>query len=211
MAGEGSIQSMITILRNNQKLLRKRNPFQRGFGFEKLRKEYRTYAQGKLDSRPLSKRERHAIREKIEAENRKHFVKMCIAAFIILIVALGLGIQLNDSFKRNEKLYAQKELESKTEQYLFYVNDGDKWLQKRHWHNAIFQYLLAKKIFPNEYAVNYRLALAYGSYCKFEGSGCTEGHQLLTDLKLQFPNKEELHTLEKMYVSKLTNEQKTNH
>ncbi|MCB0373345.1 MAG: hypothetical protein KDD31_10075 [Muricauda sp.] len=193
---------MITILRNNRKLLRKRNPFQRGFGFEKLRKEYRTYAQGKLDSRPLSKRERQAIREKIEAENRKDTIKMTLVAILILIALLGLGIRLYGTFQRNQEFIAQKELASKTEQYLFYINDGDKWLNQQHWHNAIFQYLLAKNIFPNEYDVNYRLIMAYGGKCKFEGSGCTDGSELLAKLRRQFPNSKDLQPLEEMFISK---------
>ena len=203
MPGEGSIQGMIVSLRNNRKLLRNRNPFQRRHGFEKLRKEYIKYSQGKVESRSLSKRELQAIRKKIEEETRKDTIKMTIVACIILIVVFSLGVRLYDTFRRNQEIIAQKELTSKTEQYLFYINDGDEWLQKRHWHNAIFQYLLAKKIFPNEYDVNYRLALAYGSKCKYENSGCAVGSELLTKLKHQFPDKEELHSLDEMFIQSL--------
>ena len=49
MAGGGSIAGMIISLRNNAKLLRKRNMFNRESSFLQAKKEYLRAAEGKLD------------------------------------------------------------------------------------------------------------------------------------------------------------------
>ncbi len=192
MTGGGSIQGMATILRNNKQLLRKRNTFRRGFGFGKLRKEYRKYAEGRLESEPISQKELSAIRQKIIRQKRKENM----LSGIILVLVASLAVAFSYKMYKNLEEYQVKEnevfLEGNTNKYLFYIEDGDKWLEKGRYHNAIFQYTLAKEIYPTEFDVNYRLALAYGGKCKYEKSGCEEGRAILEDLRDRFPEKSEL-------------------
>lgn len=69
-------------------------------------------------------------------------------------------------------------------EYSYFLEEGDKWIKKRHWHNAIYRYEQAVKLFPNEFEANYRLALAYSYNCKFEKKDCEEG-KLLTNRLLK--------------------------
>lgn len=195
MAGGGSIQGMATILRNNKQLLRKRNTFRRGFGYGKLRKEYRKYAKEGLESEPISQKELSAIRQKIIKQKRKENM----LSGIILVLVVSLAVAFSYKMYKNLEEYQVKEnevfLEGNTNKYLFYIKDGDKWLEKGRYHNAIFQYTLAKEIYPAEYDISYRLALAYGARCKYEQLDCEKGKEILNDLRDRFPEKNELWTL----------------
>lgn len=199
MGGGGSIQGMAIILRNNKKLLRKRNPFRRGTGFERLRDEYRNYSSGKVESRPLSKKELLEIRERIKKQNRKENIRLGILAILVLFVILGSTFLLYRSIQATQEEQNNHILNIKTEKYLFYIQDGDEWLNKGHFNNALFQYFLAKEIFPNEYDVNYRIALVYGSKCKYEDSSCSKGLRQLKELEVQFPEKNELKKLREYF------------
>lgn len=199
MGGEGSMQSMATILRNNKRLLRKRNPFRRARGFERLRNEYRNYSSGTIKSKPLTKKELFEIRKKIKEQNRKENISSSILAVLALIVILTSTYLVFESIKANKKRQESHILKAKTEKYLFYIQDGDEWLHKGKFSNALFQYLLAKEVFPNEYDVNYRLVLVYGSRCKYEKSDCSNGKQFLEALITQFPEKKELEKLEQYF------------
>lgn len=201
MAGEGSIQGMIVILRNNKKLLRKRNPFRRKPGYKKLRSDYLKYSKGEIESKSITKAELRKIRNKVIREQKKeNTISTCLALVIALITILA-GLHLYENFLEREKIHNEILLKRKTEKYLFYLNDGDKWFSEGRWHNAIFQYLLAKEIFPTEYDINYRLALAFSNQCKFQNSGCKKANELLAAMKKQFPERAELNTIEQVLIA----------
>jgi len=196
MGGEGSIQSMITILRNNKSLLRKKSIFRRETGFARLREEYRYYTEGRIDSKPISEKELSKIRDKIKKQNRRHNFRLALLATSFFIVAIGFTIKIYNNLNDYQTVIDNKVSKNNTKKYLFYLADGDKFLEKGEFHNAIFQYLLAKEIYPAEYNVNYRLVLAYGGKCRYEQSGCIEGSKILENLKLQFTEKKELEKLD---------------
>ncbi|MBO0320737.1 hypothetical protein J0X14_00395 [Muricauda sp. CAU 1633] len=186
---------MITILRNNKSLLRRKSLFRRESGFRRLRNEYRKYDEGRIESKPISQKELSEIREKIVKQNRRTNFRSSVLAIFLFALTIGFTIKLYNNLKRYQLEAEATIMKGKTEKYLFYIEDGDKWLEKGHFNNAIFQYLLAKEIYPSEYNVNYRLVIAYGGKCKYEQSGCTEGHRILKNLKAQFPEKSELYNL----------------
>ena len=59
-------------------------------------------------------------------------------------------------------------------------------------HNAIFQYARASQIFPNEYDVQYRLALAYTYQCQYTNKECKHADSLVNRLLIHFPDKEKV-------------------
>lgn len=199
MAGGGSIQGMATILRNNKQLLRKRNSFRRGFGLAKLRNGYPRFTKERLESKEVSQKELSEIRRKVIKQNqRENILSGVILLFVVsfaIVFSLNIYTKLeNYQVRENEILLAEN-----TKKYLFYIQDGDKWLEKGHYHNAIFQYKLAKEIYPGEYDVNYRLALAHGGKCKYEQSGCEEGRMFMDYLKVKYPDKLEVWKLESYF------------
>lgn len=88
MAGEGSIQGMITSLRNNKKLLRRPNLFRQGNSFLNLKKEYLKAAGGKVNVRKLSKEELAVIRKKVVKERRKEN-RTNVGIFIASVLIMG--------------------------------------------------------------------------------------------------------------------------
>lgn len=196
MGGEGSIQSMITILRNNKNMLRRKSVFRRETGFARLRTEYRNYTKGRIDSEPITEKELSEIREKIKKQNRRHNLRLASLSIIFFSLVIGFTIKIYNNFNDYQIEVGNKVTKNDTKKYLFYLEDGDQWLEKGQFHNAIFQYLLAKEIYPTEYNVNYRLVLAYGGKCRYEQYGCAEGLRILENLKLQFPDKNELDSLD---------------
>ena len=92
MGGEGSIQGMIVILRNNKKLLRKRNPFRRGKGFERLHDDYRKFSQGQIETKTVTKSQLREIRRKVVQENRKENIRTWFIGIVVSIVAIGFTL-----------------------------------------------------------------------------------------------------------------------
>ena len=73
----------------------------------------------------------------------------------------------------------EKDPNKKRSDYLFFIRDGDKYIEEEKWHNAIFQYTEALKLFPKEFDANYRLSLAYSYSCSYEGKKL-QGSKLYT-------------------------------
>lgn len=92
----------------------------------------------------------------------------------------------------------KESLDIKKSAYLKLIEDGDKWLTKMKWHNAVFQYEKALEIFPKEYDINYRLTYALCLRCEADFTNCKEAKNKLEKLLLQYPNKSELIELKKM-------------
>ena len=196
MAGEGSIQGMITILRNNEKLLRKRNPFRPGVGFERLRQAYRTYAQGEVEITPISKSRLQAIGREAKRADHKDDMRNVVVIVSAVIVAVVLTLLIWNRLDDYEAAVDAKAIAKTTKKYLFYINDGDAWLAQRKLHNAVYQYRLARELYPSEFAANHRLAMALAYQCEYERKGCYEGRALFASLQERFPKKAELEQLQ---------------
>ncbi|MET7030803.1 hypothetical protein [Sediminicola luteus] len=192
MAGGGSIQGMIISLRNNKKLLRPKR------SFLNQRKEFLKAAKGELNLRKASKEELELFRNKIYQERKRHR-KIDITIWsgigtILLFACIFLAKTLTDQVTVSEK----NNFNTKADSYLELIEDGDQWLTKRKWHNAIFQYEKALEIFPKEYDINYRLTYALCLRCEADFTNCKEAKSKLDKLLLQYPNKSELMELRKM-------------
>lgn len=203
MGGEGSMAYMIASLRNNKRLLRRKRLFEKERTFLNIKKEYYKASQGKVDLKKATPKELKKIRDKVLAnrrsENRTQFTVLC---FLILIIGFG-AFKFFKAEKNKFKTYnndsERVESAEKIEKYMFFIADGDKWIQKKHWNNAVFQYREALSVFPNEYDANYRLSLAYSYLCQNKNVNCKEGKKLISKLKKQFPNKNEILEIEVIF------------
>ncbi|AXP83072.1 hypothetical protein CJ739_4014 [Mariniflexile rhizosphaerae] len=189
MFGGGSIQGMITSLNNNKKLLRSKRLFKKEKTFLSLKKEYLKAASGKLDLKKASAKEILEIRKKVIKKRKKeHLIFIAMALIVISIfsyVPLKL-IKQNNLLVKNQQTLEFKEKENK---FLILIDDGDNWFKKGDWQNAIFQYQKAKKMFSDNYDVNYRLVNAYSLQCEREIKNCHVAKELLDKLILDFPEK----------------------
>ncbi|MDY7395054.1 hypothetical protein UMM65_07360 [Aureibaculum sp. 2210JD6-5] len=182
MGGEGSMQSMITILRNNRNLLRKKSIFKRERTFISTRKEYYKAAKGKIDIKNASKQDLKILRERIIKQRKRENIRAWVVTFSILLpIIVFILYSSNETRKdKTKSIENQKEmyLNEHFNEYSYFLEEGDKWIEKRHWNNAIYRYQQAVKLFPNEFEANYRLALAYSYNCKFEKKDCETGKKL---------------------------------
>ena len=183
---------MITALRNNKKLLRKKSLFRPERTFLSLKKEYLKAANGEIEFKKATKEQLIAIRTKIKKRRKKETYTIVLIFFILFSSFCFLIYSLiMDSIDTNEK--TQKiELKKKTEESLNFIADGDNWLKNKNWQNAIFQYKKALEIFPTDYSINYRLAYAYSLRCENEYVDCQNAKNLIDKLINQFPQKIEL-------------------
>lgn len=83
--------------------------------------------------------------------------------------------------------------------YSFFVNDGDRWLEQEHYHNAIFQYKKALELFPSNDA-QFRLARAYSYHCQYNDRDCEAGLALIQQLEENFPLSTELENLKMIFL-----------
>jgi len=202
MAGGGSISGMIISLRNNAKLLRKRNRFNKESSFRQVKREYLKAAEGKLDLKKASPYELKRVREIVEQNRRESRKLTLIALFIVapIVIYLGYSIQNYGSIypQPSNGLSTEINHDKRRSEYLFLINDGDKYIEKKKWHNAIFQYSSAVKLYPKEFDANYRLSLAYTYSCSAEKINCSAANYTLQKLEKEFPQKSEVKELRRV-------------
>jgi len=204
MGGEGSIQSMITSLRNNRNLLRKKSMFKRGRTFLSTRKEYYKTAKGKnIELKKASKEELQLIRNKIIKQRKVERI-ITLSIVIALFVAV---IMVVFYFSHKQNIEKIKEVEIEKENYLhenineysYLIEEGDNWIDKKNWNNAIYRYKQAVELFPNEFEASYRLALTYSYSCIFENENCEIGETLTARLIKYYPDDPKLQELKKVF------------
>jgi predicted Zn-dependent protease len=196
LGGTSSAQGMITSLNNNKKLLRKKRYFKKERSFLNLKNEYYKAAGGEMNFKTASKQQLAEIRQRFIQRRRKEaYISIAIVAFILMLIAYFIYIQINSQNEIQEKILIKKnaaELQIDRDNYLFYISDGDDYLKKNQWHNAIFQYKKALEIFPNEYDIKYRLAYAYTYRCRNEQKDCDTGLAYINALMEAYPNNDDL-------------------
>lgn len=199
MGGEGSMLHMINILRSNKSLLRRKPLFKRERTFLSRKKEYYKATGGKLDLKKATKEELALVRQKVIRQRKVESIINWSVVLIAMGIVIGLGIYY---VKLDEKRQLQMEdtakdnyLKEHINLYVYLIEEGDNWIEKRHWSNAIYFYKQAVDLFPDDYEANYRLALAYSYHCQYENKNCEAGKKLTERLLKYFPEKPELQAL----------------
>lgn len=190
MGGGGSIQGMNTSLSNNKKLLRSKRLFKKEKTFLNVKKEYLKASKGKLNFKTTSKEELLELRKKILKERKKER-----SIFILIgLTVIGFFIYFSfNLFQQNDNVLTDSqslELKERKKKYLLYIADGDEYFQNSEWHHSIYYYKKAKEFSPKNYDINYRLVRSYSYHCKNELKNCLEAKELLNELFLISPDKE---------------------
>ena len=209
MPGAGSMDHMVKTIRNNAKLLRKKSLFKKERSFLQSKKEdFATETSG-IPTEAISEEKLAAIKNKMIASRKKRNLQLGIFLSISFPLLLLLGFYLFQGFSLGfERLentgpdqinIAAKKAQTSEEKYLYYINDGDKWLAEKSYYNAIFQYKHAVELFPSEFTAHYRMAVAYSYQCQFEFKGCEKGMQIVERLEKEFPNSEEIQKVKAVF------------
>ncbi len=203
MGGEGSMQHMINTLRNNKSMLRKKSMFKKERTFLSTRKEYYHAAEGKIDLKKATKEELLLLRKKILKRRKAESIRtwIIVSAFLIPIIMLGVYALNTEKKKKIEDSETAKEkyLIENLNEYTYLIEEGDKWIAKKNWNNAIYRYEQAVKLFPKNFEANYRLALAYSYSCTYNHKNCEIGSALTGKLLKFFPENQDVLKLQKIF------------
>jgi len=203
MGGEGNMQHMINTLRNNRSLLRKKSMFKRDNSFLSAKKEYYKAAQGKIDLKKATKEELSILRKKIIKQRRTENIRVWITILVLAISIILFSFYISNKINKNkiERIEQAEEnyLHENFNEYTYLIEEGDKWIEKKNWNNAIYRYGKAVELFPNKFEANYRLALAYSYSCQFENKNCEIGIELTNKLLKYFPDENNLIVLKKVF------------
>ncbi len=196
LGGFGSIQSMITSLRNNRNLLRNRKKlFQKDFSFAEAKALYQEKKRI-LQFKESTPAQLATIREEIRKERRRNTFVYFIAAFFAAVVVGFIGYKVFSpaivSIKQNHLAERKQEAMEKERKFLFYVTDGDTWFEKGRWHNAIYQYRLAVNLYPADFNARYRLAQALVQHCVHSGEDCRNARITIKQLIKEYPENKAL-------------------
>jgi len=164
-----------------------------------------------FDFPEVSKRDLKIINADIRKKIRNQKNKNLLFLIILLVPALLFIFNSIDYSVQNEIIVQSPNennyLSNNINAYSFLIDDGDKWIEKGHWSNAIYRYKDAVKLFPEKNEAKYRLALAYSYNCKYNSKDCETGTRLTDQLLKYQPNEIdfiELKTAFKDYTKKQT-------
>ena len=148
----------------------------------------------------------YAAQSKNQVEETREKKKIYLGvSFITLVILILTFLAANFIYNNNQEIILQQQqideliYIDKINEYTSYIDEGDSWIEKENWHNAIFRYKQAVDLFPKKYEANYRLILAYSYNCAYKNKDCEIGNKLNTRFLKLFPNDENLHKLDRIF------------
>lgn len=191
MPGGGSILSMVVSLRNNNKMLRRKNIFEKGRRMDDP--EMTTYKSRHrpIEEKHLSESELNIIREKVREQNKKRLrksikVSVLVFSFVFLLVYIG-SIKISETIVSRNQVTAEMLLEQKKAEASSRIQQGDFLVTQTMYGEAIFHYKKAVELFPESFKANARLANAYMKSCLEDYTYCDEGKRHLDRIIDLFP------------------------
>lgn len=202
--GFGSINHMIVTLRNNKKLLPAKRSFFKNRRYASKKNEYRNAWGEAFNRKKATPEQLLALRTEIIKKRKKE------ARGFMLLLSIGIPLivlTLYFTFRNfrfgfpNIKSTQEIAVENHdAEKYYFYLKDGDSWLEKRNYYNAVFQYKKAVALYPSDFEANYRLVLGYSYQCQYDFENCSQGMQLILKLEKQFPDNMDIQKVKAVFV-----------
>jgi len=204
----GHLSSMNTVLKNNRNLRLKKKPF-----LNFIKKDLKS-TRTEIELKKISEDKLLSLKENYIAKNKSYNTKIVIISLLISIpIIIFIFPIINDiNSYYTEKYYVeivendniQKKIQTKeqTKKYKHNITEGDKWIEKQHYRNAIYFYENAVEIYPKSFESNYRLTLAYSYNCQKNNKSCEKGKKLNNRLLKHFPDNKNLFRLKYIFDSK---------
>ena len=200
MIFSGSVQAMITSLKNNAR--------KRISGFKLLKEKGDIFNNHKtiLKFKELPKEELEKVKEKIRNDVRKKTKKRIIINLIIITPILVFSIiffknMIEESNKislkeRNLELEKRKKIEEK---YLNTLNIGYNWLYQENYSSAKYYFIKAKTNKPDDYRGIIALTTAYVYDCVKNNKDRMLAEKHLKELEKKYGDKAEVKELRNYY------------
>lgn len=206
--GGGSILAMIIQYRNNMKMLRKTVFNRRDKSFLGSDASAGKYRKTELEFKHASQEEILALRKKLKHESKRALIRnlLILTPFVALSIYMFFAIvRALELQKPGEQAEFYDEVGEKRSRYLHFVNEGYVWLEKKHWHNASWQFKTAAEILPDELPARLGIAKAM-VYSAIENNMNSEQDykpvlNYLSDLINDFPAHPGLYELRAQYYT----------
>jgi hypothetical protein len=193
MASGGSISQMIQTIRFNKTLLSNR----RAFGELKEHINRRIEKKAGLTIPEIDPELLKEIKRQIKvdlAQERKRNNTIIIGLILfgtLLMLWLVFSIYTDpimvDKYSNNyEKDKAKRELTEQEEHFNYYIADGNQWLEKNEYHNAIFQFDLAIQLKPENYSANLGMCKSLIKQCLIENVDCEKSDRVMIQFLKKF-------------------------
>ena len=169
--------------------------FKKRATYRSIKKEYLKASEG-LDLNKATPLELKRIREQVRQKRKEVFRLRLIAVLIVvpLVLLMGIGLLRTTSFYPASKDPSEEKNQSI---YLYLISQGDYFMDTQEWQKAVMRYTRARDLFPEEYAINYRLALAYTYSCYYERINCEAAKFAIARLEEDFKADEKAAELKK--------------
>lgn len=176
----GGYNNIGPLLRNNKNLLRGKRLFKKEDSYSDKKKELMNLYGGELAFKELSKEELKQVKQEIREKIRRNTIRNRVFSFIVVILFLAastfLVLKFNQSqneIKSIQRVKVEKEYKKKfLPKFNFCIQDGDNWLEKEHYKNAIHQYKQALSYFPENKLAKAKLRNAYKKRCENTNTDC---------------------------------------
>lgn len=187
----GSVQGMITSIKNNRALLRRKKIFESGNRNEKYKYKYGEVKHLKFD-KTATKAQLEQIRTQAKLEQRSKLVKVIvIVALFFVLVLFGIHLGINE-YKRQQMLKEEALLEQEAQirklDYTLKVEQAEHYFQKNEWLNASIAFREANKLKPLRLEHQLLLAKSMFYNCKQNKVDCFTCIDLVEELLAKHPN-----------------------
>ncbi|WP_442902341.1 tetratricopeptide repeat protein [Flavobacterium sp.] len=143
------------------------------------------------------------MRIKLSNEKKASFRLSILLFLLISIPAIGFTYYLfgnNKSIVYNQPNEKRESFQdSISKKFIFYIEDGDEWLNQGKFENALFQYKKALELDTNNFSTHYRICLAYSYLYRYDNLFCQEGKTHLEETLQKFPNESKLNDFKIFY------------
>ncbi len=207
----GSVQAMLTILRNNKLLLRKKNIFKKERTFLSIKQEYIRAIPGPYHFKHATKEELKRIREEVLKNRKKDALKewtwtgivvlFLVVLSVYIFISIGSYLFPTPTPEINSLTQVQIQKENQ-ERFTFFVQSGDEWMQNLQYGNAVFQYQNALELYPNRSEIKLKLAEAMTYQCYYDGRDCEKAKAYIHTLQLTIEDSALLDELKELLKEK---------
>lgn len=202
MGGEGSIMHMIVSYRNNTALIRKKRLFKGGKSYFRAKEAYRKAAGGELAFRTATPHERAIIRSKIKKEYRREKIIIALIALLIFSIAIWLTVQFWPLNPAPKKIHSITITTSDFIEFNKYMDEGDKWMEKNKWFNAIYEYDKGYTIILENHSSISQKGLRLEYQDRFENVNPSDVLSRVSDLIIKYPRRIELYKFRAEYLER---------
>jgi len=192
------MMDMIIRYRNNMNMLRTTRFGKSRNKFRDAKRAYIRAASGKIELKKATPEQLQEIRSKLRLQKRNNLmVFTAILAVFVPLISFGIYQMISNSQEVNSQTVKAHALlkEAESDKLVAFIFSGDSSFQINDWNSAYYFYFQAYKLIPDDYHINYRLAMAKTYECIYQKKGCLEAEKRLTTLIKFFPDSAELYRL----------------